>query len=204
MKMWNRLSSFLRSSCGTVALEFAICFPLFIILFYQYIGVYQNIRLLSNLERATACLGDVLVNAKASAISPDVDVILSTVMNTEASITDSAIQSAFLSMVGKTSVHGTIRVSYQSSSGTEDIKVRSIQVNGGATHYDSSVESQLKLNNLLKTTARDVNGNPEDQYKHELLMVYACVDNPVKSYGVVTVLFFPDKYCSTFVAARRK
>lgn len=192
------LFRFFRLHEGTAALEAAICFPLFIIIFYQYIGVYQNIRLLSNLERATACMGDVLVNAK-----PGTDDLMNTVMKTPgAVISDIAIQRAFLAMLGKSSVRGTIRVTYHATAEAGDIAFRIIPVNGGATHYNSTRESQLDT--MLKTTARSPNSKPEDQYKNGLLMVYACVDNPVQKYGVVTKLVFPEVFCSTFVSARRK
>ena len=199
--MWNRFVRFLRSCRGTAAIEFAICFPLFIIIFYQYIGIYQNIRLLSSLERATACLGDVLVNAGPTTIITTEE-FMNTVMNSEPHISDKAIQDAFLSMVGKSSVKGTIRVTYHATSETEDVALRVIPVNGGAAHYDGSKESLL--DSLLKTTARNATDDPADQYKNDLLMVYACVDNPVQNYGVVTKLVFPEVFCSTFVAPRRK
>ena len=192
-----RISKFLCSLKGTAAIEAAICFPLFIMIFYQYIGVYQNIRLLSGLERATACLGDVLVNAKPGNLDFD---FMATVMNEDAEISEKAIHDAFILMLGKSNIRGAIRLAFQASSETEVIKTRFIPVNGGT--YYHSLETQL--DSLLKTDARNVNDNPDDLYKQELLMVHACISNPVQKFSIVTRLVYPPQYCSTFVAARRK
>lgn len=199
--MARKFSDFLRSQAGIAGLEMAICFPLFVIIFYQYFGVSQNLRLLSNLEKATACLGDVLVNAKPDS-NMEQSEFLQTVMNVDAQISNASIEKAFKYMIERQNIKATIRISYQQNSDSELVPARVVSVNGGSSHYDST--NDASRDTFLRTTARNNHDNGEDSYKGDLLMVHACVDNPERDFSVATKFIFPEFYCSSFFAPRRK
>ena len=195
----RKFKSLIRSQKGIAGLEMAICFPIFVIIFFQYFGVSQNLRLVANLEKATACLGDVLVNAKPGSGMTPVE-FKQTVMNDNATISKSSIEKAFKLMIERPDIKATIRVYYQQDNTVSELSPRVITISGGAGSDSSNDET---IRNVLNSARRN-NDSSTDQYTGDLLMVHACVNNPARDFSIVTKLVFPAVYCSSFLAARRK
>ena len=187
----NKIQALAESSEGTAAIEFAICFPLFILFFYQYIGFTYNLKLVSNLERATASLGDIFANTKLTEGAPDTDSFTNTVIGTAgtpAVISDEAVSQAFLRMVGKLGIDGKIKITY-SASKDASLRERFITVNDGV---DASWNADLLANARNKTT----------EYGGKLIGIEACIKNIAQDYTFFTSIAFDKKYCSVFVTPR--
>ena len=183
----NKIQALAESSEGTAAIEFAICFPLFILFFYQYIGFTYNLKLVSNLERATASLGDIFANTKLTEGEPDS--FTNTVMGTAgtpAVISDEAVSQAFLRMVGKLGIDGKIKITYKDD---ESLRERFITVNDGV---DASWNADLLANARNKTS----------EYGGKLIGIEACIKNIAQDYTFFTSVAFDKKYCSVFVTPR--
>ena len=191
-KFRDWLLAFCISRRGIAALETALCLPLLVIFFYEYLGFSQNFRLLSDLERATASLGDVLANP---ALKPT-DSYIEKVMSDGSEISKEAIGWAFEQMVGRPGVHGVVRVAYSDSASTETVWNRVILVNPVAAGGDCAARNPGAL------------AKPREQlptnYEGGVLVVDACIVNPVKDFSLLTDILFPEQYSSTFVAPRRK
>ena len=185
----NKIQALAESSEGTAAIEFAICFPLFILFFYQYIGFTYNLKLVSNLERATASLGDIFANTKLTEGAPDsfTNTVIGTA-ETSAVISDEAVSQAFLRMVGKLGIDGKIKITYSASNGA-DLRERFITVNDGV---DASWNADLLANARNKTS----------EYGGKLIGIEACIKNIAQDYTFFTSIAFDKKYCSVFVTPR--
>ena len=191
-KFRDWLLSFLRSRRGIAALEMAICLPLFVILFYEYWGFAQNLRLLSDLERATASLGDVLANPS---LKPTDNYIEKVVNGDSSEITKDAIGWAFEQMVGRAGIHGVVRISYSDSKSAVVVRKRKISVNPDV-EGDCTARNQGALD--------DPRAQLPSTFEGGVLVVDACIKNPVKDFSFFTDIVFPEEYSSTFVAPRRK
>jgi UDP-N-acetylenolpyruvoylglucosamine reductase len=120
-------------------------------------------------------------------------------MNNDATITEAAIEKAFKLMIERPDIKATIRIYYQQDSDSE-LSRREISIGGGSGSVmleDESVRTFLN-------EARKNSDNSSDQYTGDLLMVHACVNNPVQKVNFITELAFKGVYCSSFFAARRK
>lgn len=188
----KKIHSFVESTRGTAALEFAICFPLFIVIFFQYIGLSHNIHLIADLERATASLGDVIANTKLKS-NPSVssDDFVYSVMKAGV-ISNTAIQNAFQEMVGASGIDGNVRIDY-SASKSAAIETKSVQINNGGCSF---ITNGAELIGEARSATADYTGR--------LIGIEACIKNIAKDDTLLTKYVFPSQYCSTFVAPRRE
>ena len=186
---------------GTAALEFAICFPVLIVLFFQYMGISADMRLVETFERSTACLATVLANTEPVTIPPgnsETDAYRYTLFG--GGFSDAILENTFLSMMGNPNIKGTIRITYSAGPGAEG-RQRLVSLNGGNLLHETGDKSLAEY----RASAQAVSSDSSYKYPHRLIRVEARIDNPVKGKSWLLVdSFFPSQYQSSFVAVRSK
>jgi len=195
----RRVRDFLSDLSGTAALEFALCFPILVILFYQYMGISANMRLVESLERATACMATVLANT-AQVPTGEGDAYRYTLMG--GGISDDSIRNAFLAMMGNTAIQGSLRITYSSGPGASEVPARIIHFNGGNLFSQESPAARA-----LSEYRSDVQAVSSESYSYprKLIRVEASIKNTTKeSAWLLAASFFPSQYHNAFIAVRSK
>jgi hypothetical protein len=199
---------------GVVSIELAICLPVLVMLFYHFHVFALNMRMLEVVDRATACLADVLANTEVIDLPHNHSMYPTkydfTIRSASEGISDDSIKEAFSSMVAGSTFSGEtfkaeISILYSPSAALSDWE-RKITINGNTvtgqvkdTGKVGPGKSEL-YNNFRKPDAKM---NASREYTDRLIRVKACVKNPSTISQGLARYVFPAQYCSTFVASRK-
>ena len=199
---------------GVVSIELAICLPVLVMLFYHFHVFALNMRMLEVVDRATACLADVLANTEVIDLPHNHSMYPTkydfTIRSASEGISDDSIKEAFSSMVAGSTFSGEtfkaeITVLYSPEAASSDwqrvIKITGNTVTGSVTDTKKA-DTKSELYNTFRKPDQKMNAGRK--YTDRLIRVQACVSNPSTISQGLARYVFPEKYCSTFVAPRKK